>query len=260
MKPWVFILVLVLYPATARTQSITVGYRQTISVPARGALAAFSLDDFYAEAKIQDETLIIFGKNPGLAHILEIANDGTKTFEIRVLPAPPSYPPGFVQPLSAAGSWGERQLRITLHVGPSQWENIFDFMRREGDRTLRFYLDGVSFVTPVTGQSTFVIGSAFYQILTPYRDITVLDQVMSNSPLTVDGSIVRGFHFRQGGFLFHVGYASITTFQNFILPSQKEGVLGIGYRFCWVTTPRWSLICIISQGARLQTILAKGAP
>jgi len=231
MKPWVFILVFVLYPATARTQSITVGYRQTISVPARGALAAFSLDDFYAEAKVQDETLIIVGKNPGLVHILEIANDGTKTFEIHVLPAPPSYPPGFVQPLSAAavGENGSYESRYTS--GPSQWENIVDFMRREGDRTLRFYFDGVSFITPVTGQSTFAIGSAFYQILTPHRDITVLDQLMSNSPLTVDGSIVRGFHFRQGGFLFHVGYASVTTFQDFILPSQREGVLGIGYRF-----------------------------
>jgi hypothetical protein len=118
MKPWVFILVFVLYPATARTQSITVGYRQTISVPARGALAAFSLDDFYAEAKVQDETLIIVGKNPGLVHILEIANDGTKTFEIHVLPAPPSYPPRFCSAIVGCRSWGERQLRITIHVRP----------------------------------------------------------------------------------------------------------------------------------------------
>ena len=64
MKRWIFVLVLVVYPATARTQSLTVGYRETIRVPAPGALAAFSLDDFYAEAKAQDETLTIFGKNP----------------------------------------------------------------------------------------------------------------------------------------------------------------------------------------------------
>ena len=101
MKRWVFMLALAVYPATARTQSITVDYRQTISVPLPGALAAFSLDDFYVEAKAQDATLTIFGKNSGSAHIVAVVRDGTKTFEVRVLPAPPSYPPGFVQPLPA---------------------------------------------------------------------------------------------------------------------------------------------------------------
>lgn len=92
MKRWFFIVVFVLYPAPARTQSITVGYRQTASVPAPGVLAAFSLDDFYAEAKAEDETLTIFGKNPGLAHIVAVVREGTKTLEVRVLPAPPPIP------------------------------------------------------------------------------------------------------------------------------------------------------------------------
>jgi hypothetical protein len=231
MKVWGFILLLVVFPTTARTQSITLGYRQTIIVPVPGALAAFSLDDFYAEGKAQDETLTIYGKNPGLAHIVVVVGDGTKTLEVRVLPAPPSYPPGFVQPLSvsAASENGTYESRYTS--SPSQSSNIVDFMRREGDRSVRFYLGGTFLFNPVGDQSTFALSSVFYQILTPHRDITLLDQFMTNSPLTIDGSIVRGFHFRQGAFLFHVGYASLTTFENFILPSQKEGVIGVGYRF-----------------------------
>jgi hypothetical protein len=231
MKRWIFILLLVVYPATARTQSITVGYRQTISIPLPGALAAFSLDDFYAEAQAQDETLTIFGKNPGIAHIVAVVNDGTKSLAVRVLPGPPAYPPGFVQllPALAANENGSYESRYTS--GPSQSENIIDFMRREGDRSVRFYLGGVFLFTPVAGRSAFGLTSIAYQILTPHRNITLLDQVMTNSPLTVDGSIVRGFHFRQGAFFFHAGYASLTTFENFILPSRKEGVMGAGYRF-----------------------------
>jgi hypothetical protein len=231
MKRWVFVLVLVVYPATARTQSITVAYRQTISVPAPGAVAAFSLDDFYAEAKAQDETLTIFGKNPGLTHIVIVVRDGTKTLTVRVLPAPPSYPPGFVQPLSASAASETGSYESRYISGPSQSENIIDFVRREGDRSVRFHMGGTFPFTPVEGQSTFQLSSVFYQILTPHRDITLLDQFMTNSPLTVDGSIVRGFHFREGAFLFHVGYTSQTTFENFILPSMKEGVIGMGYRF-----------------------------
>ena len=37
--------------------------------------------------------------------------------------------------------------------------------------------------------------------------------------------------FAKAAFLFHVGYTSLTTFENFILPSLKEGVIGVGYRF-----------------------------
>ena len=231
MSRWAFILVLVVYPATARTQSITVDYGQTIGVPLPGALAAFSLDDFYAEAKTQDETLTILGKNPGSAHIVAVMRDGTKTFEVRILPPPPSYPPGFVQPLSpsAASESGSYESRYTS--GPSQSSNIIDFTRREGDRSVRFHLGGTFLSTPVAGQTTFSLSSIFYQIMTPHRDITLLDQFMTNSPLTVDGSIVRGFHLRQGAFFFHVGYTSLTTFENLILPSLKEGVIGAGYRF-----------------------------
>jgi hypothetical protein len=231
MKPWIFILLLVVYPATARSQSITVGYRQEVSVPVPGALAAFSLDDFYAEATAQGETLTILGKNPGVAHVVAVVRDGTRTFQVRVLPAPPSYPPGFVQPLSASAASENGSYESRYTSGPSQSENIIDFMRREGDRSVRFHLGGVILFGPAAGRNTFGLSSVFYQIMTSSHDITLLDKFMTNSPLTVDGSVVRGFHFRKGAFLFDVGYTSLTTFENFILPSLKEGVIGVGYRF-----------------------------
>jgi len=231
MTRWVVVLALMACPATARTQALTVGYQETIRVPLPGALAAFSLDDFYAEANVQGEMLAIFGKSPGLTHVVAVVHDGTKTFEVRVLAAPPSYPPGFVQPLSASAASESSSYESRYTSGPTQSENTVDFMRREGDQSIRFHLSGTFLTAPVAGQSTFSISSVFYQILTPHRDITLLDQLMTNSPLTVDGSIVRGFHFRQGGFVFHVGYTSLTTFENFILPSLKEGVIGVGYRF-----------------------------
>jgi hypothetical protein len=231
MSRWAFILVLVAYPATAKSQSISVSYHETIRIPVPGALAAFSLDDFYAEAKAQDETLTIFGKNPGVVHVVAVMRDSTKTFEVSVLPAPPSYPPGFVQPVSASAPSENGSYESRYTSGPSQSDNIVDFMSDEGNQSVHFHLSGLFIFHPLEGQTTFSLDSVFYQILTPRRDLTVLDEFMDNSPLTVDGSIVRGFHFRQGGFLFHTGYASITTFENFVLPSLKEGVIGVGYRF-----------------------------
>src|ERR1035438_7277459 len=102
MKRCLLILLLASHSVMAGAQSLTVGYRETISVPVPGALAAFSLNDFYAEANAELETLTIFGKNPGSAHIVVVTQEGSKTIEVQVLPAPPTYPPDFVPPVSAA--------------------------------------------------------------------------------------------------------------------------------------------------------------
>jgi hypothetical protein len=231
MKRCLFILLLASHSVMAGAQSLTVGYRETISVPIPGALAAFSLNDFYAEANAEFETLTIFGKNPGSAYIVVVTEKGNQTIEVQVLPAPPSYPLGFVPPESAAAAGESGSYESRFASDPSQSENIIDFMRREGDRSVTFHLASTFLFTSAANRSVFALSSVFYQTLTFRRDITLLDQFMNNSPLTVDGSVVRGFHLRQGNFLFHAGYTSATTFENLILPSQKEGIVGMGYRF-----------------------------
>jgi hypothetical protein len=231
MKRWVLVGLLVSCATMATAQSIAVGYRETVRVAYPGALAAFSLNDFFAEAKAESGTLTVFGKNPGSAHIVVVTEDGSKNVEVRIIPAPPSYPPGFILPLSeaAAREGGSYESRFTS--GPSQSEDTVDFMRREGERSLRFHMADTFLFSPIADHSVVALSSVFYTIATPARDITFLDQLMINSPLTVYESIVRGFHMRQGNFLFHVGYTSTTSFENIILPSQKEGVVGVGYRF-----------------------------
>ena len=231
MKRWLSVGLLASYATIAAAQSIAVGYRDTISVAYPGALAAFSLNDFFAEAKAEPGTLTVFGKNPGSAHIVVITEEGSKNVEVRVIPAPPSYPPGFVLPISEAADREGGSYESRFASGPSQSEDTVDFMRREGERSLRFHMADTFLFSPIADHSVVALSSVFYAMATPARDITFLDQLMINSPLTVYESIVRGFHLRQGNFLFHAGYTSTTSFENIILPSQKEGVVGVGYRF-----------------------------
>jgi Carboxypeptidase regulatory-like domain len=215
----------------ASAQSIVVKYHQSTSTPVPGLLSAFSLNEFLVQANVDSGTLTVYGINPGLAHIVVVTDQGNKTMEVQVIPPPLSYPPGFVPPLSeaAAGETGSYESRFTSD--PSLSENTVDFMRREGDHFRSFHLAGTFLFTPVPDRSAFAVSSIFYRIVTPQRDVTFFDQLMINSPLTVYESIVRGFHLRQGNLLFHAGYTSIATFENFILPPQKEGVVGVGYRF-----------------------------
>jgi uncharacterized protein (DUF2141 family) len=66
-----------------------------------------------------------------------------------------------------------------------------------------------------------------YQISRPDRDITFVDKNVLNSPLTLDGFLVRGFHMRQGPWEFHGGFTSIATFQGLFLSTDREYTAGI---------------------------------
>jgi len=231
MRLSLFMVALAWCATLASAQSIVVRYHQSTSTPVHGSLSAFSLNEFLVQANVDSGTLTVYGVNPGLAHVVVVTAQGNKTMEVQVIPPPLSYPPGFVPPLSeaAAGETGSYESRFTS--GPSLSENTVNFMRREGDHSRSFHLTGTFLISPVPARSAFAIGSIFYRIVNPRRDVTFFDQLTINSPLTVYESIVRGFHLRQGNFLFHAGYTSISTFENLILPPQKEGVVGVGYRF-----------------------------
>jgi hypothetical protein len=123
MKRWLLIVLLAGHSTMAGAQSIAVGYRETLSVPVPGALAAFSLNDFFAEAKAESGTLTVFGKNPGSAHVVVVTVEGSQALEIRVLSPPPSYPPGFVPPISAAAARESGSYESRFTSNPFQSEN-----------------------------------------------------------------------------------------------------------------------------------------
>jgi hypothetical protein len=74
------------------------------------------------------------------------------------------------------------------------------------------------------------LSSASYEIVTPRRSITFLDQYVDDSPLTLNGETVRGFHMNQNNWFVHVGYTTVATFQGLFLPTQPELAAGGGYR------------------------------
>ena len=141
MKRLVFVFVLMVFPATIESQTITVGYRQTIQIPARDIVAAFSLDDYYAKAKVADEILVILGRNPGRVRIVEVGPSRSTSLEVIILPGPLSYPPGFVPPLSAAAASESSSYESRYTSYPAQSQNTVDLMRREGDRAVLYQPD-----------------------------------------------------------------------------------------------------------------------
>ena len=117
------------------------------------------------------------------------------------------------------------------YSSPAEIQNQLDFLEINGDDRTHMHVVETNLVGPlVQGQPRIALSSASYEVVTPRRDITLFDQYVDESPLTLNGSIVRGFHMRQGNWFVHFGYTTVATFQGLFLPTQPEMVAGGGYR------------------------------
>src|SRR5262249_16307125 len=143
---------------------------------------------------------------------------------------PPVLPPGF-EPPERAGSGETGIYEFRYNSDPAQATNSIEFKRTEGKSFTRMQVVNANLFS--SGASTSTVGFPFlaYQISRPESDMRFVDKKVGNTPLTVDGFIVRGFHLRQGAWEFHGGFASIATFQGLFLATDREYTAGVSRLF-----------------------------
>jgi Carboxypeptidase regulatory-like domain len=205
--------------------------QKTITIEVAGATAAYSLDASLAEATADNGLVSITGNQPGTTHVVVTTPSGVQTFEVLVTTPPPHYPPGFVMPVSVAETAQSGFYEGRYYSSPAQIQNQLDFLKIHGDDRTHVHIVETNLVGPLAqGQPRIALSSASYQVVTPRRDVTLFDQYVDESPLTLNGSIVRGFHMRQDNWFVHAGYTTVAAFQGLFLPTQPELVAGGGYR------------------------------
>lgn len=216
--------------SSSGTAAISLRAGQTIELAAADATAAYPIDPLFVDVTLGEGFAQIVGKFAGHTEIIFITNAGVSNLPIDVTPAPPIYPPGFVMPQAVAegpviGSYEVRYLSEQPQI-----QNILDITTTQGpDRSTQLHVLVSDLLAPQPGEAHLFLPSAFYDVKTPRWDFTALDQTVINSPLTVDGAVLRGVHFKSDRWLFHAGYASLATFDGFIFPVQPEEVVGAGY-------------------------------
>ena len=206
--------------------------KKTITFEVPGATAAYGLDEFIAEATADNGQVAVTGNQPGMTQVIVVTPAGTQTFDIRVTQPPPNYPAGFEMPVSASELAQNGYYEGRYYSSPAQLQNTFDFMKISESGRTHMHLVESSFLGSLDlgpGQSRTELSSATYQVATDRRDITLFDQYIDESQLTINGSIVRGFHMRQDNWFVHAGYASVAVFEGLFLPTQPELITGGGY-------------------------------
>ena len=128
-----------------------------------------------------------------------------------------------------SGSTGAGYYEARYGSDPGVLQGTLLVSRREGNRSADLSVGGAAPLGSDSG-SPFSIPLASFTFRTPDREITLLDHVISNSPLTISRSNVRGIYLRQGPWQLNAGYSFFSTFENLLLPTNKEGVVGVAYR------------------------------
>jgi hypothetical protein len=207
---------------------INVPYQKSTTFPVAGATAAYSLDSTIAETTVSGEVIEVYGKSPGTTHVIVVTSGGVQSFSVSVPQPPPMLPPELIAQQSENGESGSYEFRYTSD--PRQITNSFEFKRAQGDSFNRLQLINANLLRR-SSSSAIGFPLASYEIGRRTRDIILLDENVSHSPLTFDGYMVRGVHYRQGPWEFHAGVTSIATFQGLFLATDPEKLAGISRRF-----------------------------
>jgi hypothetical protein len=224
---WSLVLLVAACGLAAQGQTpLSVAYQKTLQLQVAGATAAYSLDPNIADATASNGVLEVVGKAPGSTNIIVVTSAGAQTLAVTVPVPPPILPPGF-EPPERQGTGESGTYEFRYNSDPNQITNSIEMKRTQGQSFTRMQIINANLFS--SSGSTSAIGFPFlaYEISRPDRDITFVDKNVLNSPLTLDGFLVRGFHMRQGPWEFHGGFTSIATFQGLFLSTDREYTAGV---------------------------------
>lgn len=222
---WAIVLMVAVAGFAQSAYHVEVGQTLTIELP--GSTAAYALVSDIAEVTAANGVIQVHGRSVGETSIIVVTPSGITRLQLTVDQA--------AAVLAALGQMktperSERGSYIFQYgSSPQQVSNTLDYTRQIGQSSQHFFMTTTSDI--VSSSNVTAIPNVSFEVHTPLRDITLLDQVVNNSDLTLNDVSVRGIHYSQGPWSFQAGYGSLFSFQNVFLATDPEWVYGATRRF-----------------------------
>ena len=223
---------------SAGTPGISLGAGQTLRISIAGATAAYAIDPLYVDVSVAEGVVQVVGKFGGHTQIVVVTGGSLRTIPVDITAAAPIYPPGFIAPEVTTTGPVTGAYETRYNSDQQQLQNILDLTAQGSNRTTEFHMAATELLTEQPGESRLFLSSGSYRTFNANWDLTLLDQSVVNSPLTLNGPIIRGLHFKSRRWIVHAGYVSLATFQGFILPIHAEETAGISYAIPLTTNSR----------------------
>ena len=223
---------LVCVPAQGqRAEAVIVAAGHSMFYARPGVTAAYSMDTDIVQATAAPGGYRLTGMSAGEATVMLVLVSGVRTIRVTV-PAPrmPVNSRGGTQ-MGAEGQTVEfGQEQFTYNNNPNQITSLQNMTQIAGDRQIHIQIMNAD-IFPANGETPVGFPMLSYEISRPGQDITLVDEMMGNTDLTMNGILLRGFHLKQGAWEFHAGITSMTQFQDFLLQSSRYEVAGISRHF-----------------------------
>lgn len=206
--------------------SVTVNVHGTFVMQVFGATAAYCVDPNIAEVAVYNGSVTLFGRTAGKTQLVVVSITGQTTFEVTV-PAR-----GGVPSATATQRKGSEARVETRYVSARQEiHNTIDVSNETSKKRTQIHVENVNYREreKTNVGKTATVPSVSYSVFTPKRELTLLDRVVDHSALTISNGTVRGLHYLDDRWRIHAGYTAYAAYQAFLLPTERDTVLGVAY-------------------------------
>jgi hypothetical protein len=207
----------------AYAESITLRNQEQVIIEIAGVTAAWTTNPEIAEVTTAGNRLSVAAHSAGTTHLTVITAGGTQTFLITVAAA---FVRSAVRP--------DADDPVMLYDGRyssavARLRNTFDVVINNGERRSEFHILHIRDLDSASGESPDGIASIYYRRITPRYELTLLDELVDVSRITLSNVQLRGLHLKKGALEVHAGYASPTMYDDLFLPVDRRWAAGAGY-------------------------------
>lgn len=209
------------------TDTIHMLYQDTLRIQRPGTTAAYAVDADIVEASVAGPEVALVGRGVGTTRVTVVGAGGVETWNVSV-ESPPSNMLKAASDARRTAVWGEQydsetsRVTTSLNVDvrtstgwPAQLRVVNLTKAREVD-------DGFA-------RTAFPVAALSFGSLR--RELILGDELVTRSPLTLDGTLLRGGHLRVGPVEVHAGFASSLIYGSLFVPAQRETAAGVSYGF-----------------------------
>ncbi len=226
MKLLLAIVACLLTAHAVRAESYTVEVQETATIDLAGATSAWTTNPDIADVTMAGPGRVsVRGHSSGTTQLVVLTASGTQAFLIRVS--------ALSRPLAARPAAGEPLARYEgrYSSGAARLQNTLDVITSDDEKGRRseFHLLHIHDRLSGSGDPADSIASMFFRSIRPGRTLTLLDEMVDESRMTISNTQVRGLHLQQGPLVLHAGYASSAMYDGFFIPTERRWVAGAGY-------------------------------
>jgi opacity protein-like surface antigen len=208
-----------------RSQVLQVRVRESLPMQVLGATAAWAVDPNIVQVGTLNGIVTLTGRAAGTTRIVILTAAGEQTLEVVV-----SAPRNATGP-TAVDKQQNGQAEVRYSSADRSLQNTVTVRKETAGRTTEINVRNVNYGSGAPGEHAAVtVPSASYRIFTRNRELTLLDRVVDHSPLTLSGTTLRGAHYLDEHWRIHAGVTAYAAYQSFLLPTEREPVVGVGYK------------------------------